>query len=391
MDLPLTRTGHTPDLIRDSEIMGIKAFPIGFDVPSGHGFGSTREIGRRRSATLLQVMTRCGAVGWGECYGPPATTMAYLPMLEDAYVGCPIIEHPTLWRRLSHTFYHVRGHSQLGAAMAGLDIALNDAWGQILGLPLYRLFGGIERMSVPVYASGGFFGETHAASLSAQLERVAGQFNAFKIKIGRGVSDDVTRARTARQIIGDEPRLMLDMNGAYRVDEAIESMEKLSAFNPWWIEEPLAPEDIPGYRRLALKTCPRIAAGETAITATEMRSLAETGAIDVLMPDLHLCGGFLEGFAIAGMVRLSGLRVSPHVWGGAIAQAAAAHFAAAIPPEPHPQLSEVPVEWDVSDNPMRDELLIEPLSVENGHMKLPSGPGLGIEVDLNALKRLTLD
>lgn len=374
--------------LRDAEIEQIEMIPIGVKLPAGEGFGSAREVSRQRAATLVRVRLRGGAEGWGECFGPPPTTMAYLPLLREAYVGRPLTDHPTLWRRIAHTFYHIRANSQLGAAMAGLDIALNDAWGRMLGVPLYRLLGGGERETVPVYASGGFFGEARAPSLQAQLEATAGSFAAYKIKIGHGAADDVARSGLAREILGDTPRLLLDMNGAYRVDEALESLECLGPARPYWVEEPLAPEDLPGYRRLASRTTTRIAAGETAVTAAEMRGLAETGAVDVLMPDLHLCGGFLEAFSIAELARHTGLRVSPHVWGGAIAQAAAAHYAAAIPPEPHPERSEVLVEWDVSDNPMRDDLLTAPLTLREGALVLPTGPGLGIDIDPAALARL---
>lgn len=382
---------HATHLLRDVELVEIDMVPIGCSLPEGLGFGSSREVSRLRAATLVRVRTRGGIEGWGECYGPPATTLAYLPILRQAYLSRPLTDHPEIWRRLANTLYHVRAHSQLGAAIAGLDIAMQDAWGKTLGVPLYRLWGGAQAKSVLVYASGGFFGEERAPSLEDQLTAVAGGFTAYKIKIGHGPVDDARRAGLARAILGDEAKLMLDMNGAYRLDEAMESMSRVERFDPWWIEEPLPPDDLSGYRRLAGRSRLRIAAGETAVTAGEMKLLADTGAVDVLMPDLHLCGGFLEGFSISNLARLSGLRISPHVWGGAVAQAAAAHFAAALPREPHPDLSIVPVEWDVSNNPLRNELLVDPLRVEQGHLVLPQGPGLGVEIDPSAVARLRLD
>ncbi|MFI0472517.1 mandelate racemase/muconate lactonizing enzyme family protein [Halomonas sp. HMF6819] len=380
--------------VSDARIESIDMVPIGSFLPADGGYGSAREIGHARMATLVFVRFASGIVGIGECYGPPKTTLAYLDILREAYVGQSAFDHRVIWRRMTNVLYHVRAQSQLAAAVSGLDIALHDGIGQLLGLPIYRLLGGEEQASVQVYASGGYFHEPAALPLEAQLERVAGKFEGYKIKIGRGIKSDVERMSTARRILGDDVAIMADINGAYTADIALEAMEALAPYRPYWIEEPVAPEDLPGFRRLASRRSGRIAAGEASVNAVEFRELAATGGVDVLMPDLNLCGGFVEALRIADMAQLNGLRVSPHVWGSAVGIVAAAHYAAALAPHPHPARDHTPtwVEFDVSaDNPLREALLSEPLCLDHGQLALPKGPGLGVDIDRERLAALTID
>ncbi len=383
-----------PSVARDAIIEAIDMVPIGSYLPADGGYGSAREIGHARMATLVFVRFSAGIVGIGECYGPPKTTLAYLDILREAYVGQSAFDHRVIWRRMTNVLYHVRAQSQLAAAVSGLDIALHDGLGKLLGLPVYRLLGGEEQATVQVYASGGYFHEPAALPLEAQLERVAGQFDGYKIKIGHGIKSDLERMQSARRILGDDVAIMADINGAYTADIALESMAALAPLRPYWIEEPVAPEDLPGFRRLALRREGRIAAGEASVNAVEFRELAATGGVDVLMPDLNLCGGYVEALRIADMAQLNGLRISPHVWGSAVGIMTAAHFAAALPPHPHPDRNHTPswVEFDVSaNNPLREALLTSPLSLDHGRLALPSAPGLGIEIDDERLQALKVD
>ncbi|MBZ5487286.1 mandelate racemase/muconate lactonizing enzyme family protein [Halomonas aquamarina] len=378
----------------DAIIEAIDMVPIGSYLPADGGYGSAREIGHARMATLVFVRFATGIIGIGECYGPPKTTLAYLDILREAYVGQSAFDHRVIWRRMTNVLYHVRAQSQLAAAISGLDIALHDGIGKLLGLPIYRLLGGEEQASIQVYASGGYFHEPAALPLEAQLERVAGQFDGYKIKIGHGIQSDIERMQSARRILGDDVAIMADINGAYTADIALESMAALAPLRPYWIEEPVAPEDLPGFRRLASRREGRIAAGEASVNAVEFRELAATGGVDVLMPDLNLCGGYVEALRIADMAQLNGLRVSPHVWGSAVGIMAAAHFAAALPPHPHPDRHHTPtwVEFDVSaNNPLREALLTSPLSLDQGRLALPRAPGLGIEIDEERLEALKVD
>lgn len=211
----------------------------------------------------------------------------------------------------------------------------------------------------------------------------------YKIKVGESIASDVERVRLSREIIGPDALLMVDVNGSYNAELALQSMSALADYGIHWMEEPVPPEDFAGLERLGRRRSVPIATAEAHCTIYEMKRLLDTGAVDVLMPDLTLCGGLDEGMATVQLARLYGVRVSPHVWGSGIGLAAAAHYVAAIPAEPrtlqapHPAL----VEYDCSENPLRDELLTEPLLPSEGRLPLPQGPGLGVEPDRRALER----
>lgn len=133
----------------------------------------------------------------------------------------------------------------------------------------------------------------------------------------------------------------------------------------------MASEDFAGLERLGRQPVLPIATGESHMTAYEFKRLLDTGAVDVLMPYLKLCGGLDEAQTAVQLARLNGLRISPHVWGTAIGLAAAVHYTAAIPTEPHAMQS----------------LTADPIVAVDGMLGVPQGPGLGIDVDGRALRR----
>ena len=209
-------------------------------------------------------------------------------------------------------------------------------------------------------------------------------FSAYKIKIGENLADDVARVRLARDIIGPDALLMVDVNGAYNAETAYASMRRIEDHDIHWIEEPVASDDFEGLKRLGERRTISIATGESHMTCIEFKRLFDTGAVDVLMPDLTLCGGIDEGQGAVLLTRLYGARLSPHVWGTGIGLAAAVHYTAALPRDPFAMQPPFPslVEYDRSPSPMRDDLLREPiLPAAGGILPVPQGPGLGIEVD----------
>ncbi|MGH7117829.1 MAG: enolase C-terminal domain-like protein, partial [Acetobacteraceae bacterium] len=204
-----------------------------------------------------------------------------------------------------------------------------------------------------------------------------------KIKIGLGASSDVARVEAARERLGDGVLLMVDANGNYTLDEAMESMSRLAPYGIHWFEEPLAPQDIFGYAALRQRAPMPIAAGEALYTAWDFKRLLDSRAVDVVQPDITLCGGLRVAREIAVLARLNHVRLSPHIWGGAIGLAAACHFVASLPDYPHSTNVPYPpfIEYDVGDNPLRDDLLVEPIRPMRGCLQLPEGPGLGVRLD----------
>ena len=212
---------------------------------------------------------------------------------------------------------------------------------------------------------------------------------AVKIKIGLSPKSDQVRTALARKILGAGVDLMVDINSNYTYDLARESITRLAQYEIGWVEEPLAPQDFAGYEQLQRWSPIPIATGEALYTAYDFKRLVDRRAVDVLQPDLSLCGGFWQGRAIALLTMLEHLRLSPHVWGSGIGLAAAVHYVAALPGYPHADnVPKAPlVEYDVGANPLREALLKNPLKPIDGSIAVSDEPGLGIEIDWDAVDR----
>lgn len=373
------------------KIKEIEAIRLEVPVGEAKAFGHARGRFTSRGSILIKITADNGIVGWGEAWGAaPLATLGYFETLAPLYRGRDIFDRNGAWHDLLRRAYSLRVQNQLTAIASGINIALYDLAGKHLGVPVHNLLGAAGKAEVPCYASGGYFCNDPENQLEHQLRRVADRgFGAFKIKIGSSPAEDAGRCRLAREIIGAEPLLLVDVNGAYHAEAAWLSMRRIEAFDIHWMEEPVMSEDFEGLTRLGARRLIPIATGESHMTAHEFKRLLDTGAVDVLMPDLNLCGGFDEGQHAVQLARLYGVRLSPHVWGTGIGLAAAVHYVAAIPSDPHGLQSPFPslVEYDVSENPLRDGILVEPIRPQRGMLPVPRGPGLGIEIDLAAVER----
>jgi D-galactarolactone cycloisomerase len=374
------------------KIKDIKLTPLAYPIAAGKEFGMSRGLAAKRVALLTEVVTDDGIVGIGEGWGvAPKAALGYWDQVKSFYLGADLFGHAHVWSRIVNSAYHLRVQNQLTGLMSGIDIAIWDAIGKFLGQPVYKLLGGEHRERVPCYASGGYFSNDAKGQLEHQLEAAGSGYSAYKIKIGRNPKEDVERCRLARRIIGEQALLLVDVNGNYTSDIALESANRIAGHDIHWLEEPVAPEDFPGLERLARRSPIRIASGEAHYTQAEFKRLLEAG-VEVLMPDLNNCGGFLEGQHIASLARAWGARVSPHVWGSAIGLAAAIHYVAARPASPHTMNVPFPslVEYDYWDNKLRTELLQVPIAASQGELAVPQTPGLGISLDPQAVKRFAL-
>ena len=170
---------------------------------------------------------------------------------------------------------------------------------------------------------------------------------------------------------------------------ALECARAIEPFGIHWIEEPLPPGDLRGYAELRARSPIPLAAGEAHHTVRDFRALIDGRCIDIVQPSIPTVGGLTEARRIATLAQAQNLRVAPHVWGGAVGLATACHFIAALPATPHTDHPPYPLmlEYDMSDNALRTQLLKTPLRLEAGHVLLPEGPGLGIELDPAAVER----
>ena len=377
-----------------TRIRDIRLIPLAYRMPQVRAYGMARGLTAERGCALIEVETEDGVVGIGEAWGPAKATAGYLEAIRAAYIGRELFDRELIWSEIICRRYHLGLQNQLTACVSGISIAIYDALGKTLGLPVCKLLGGLGRDRVPVYASGGYITGDPNNQLPAQLERVADKaFRGAKIKIGMSPRSDEERVRLAREILGDEMLLLVDVNGNYTVDLALESMRRLLSYNVHLYEEPLPPQDFRGYEILCARAPIPVATGEALYTVWDFARLIEARAVHVAQPDLTLCGGLDQAKAIAMLCQLHNVRFSPHVWGSAVGLAAAVHFVAALPGYPHTDHLPAPclVEYDVGDNPLRDELLTKPLKPVDGRIAVPEGPGLGIELDPEAIKRFRIE
>ena len=195
----------------------------------------------------------------------------------------------------------------------------------------------------------------------------------------------------ARKVLGDDIGIIVDANGNYTVDEALASMRRIADYRIEWYEEPLPPLAFDGYAVLRPLAPIPIATGEALYTAWDFKRLLDPSAVDIVQPDLTMCGGLRAGREIALLARLHHVRLSPHVWGGGVGLAAACHFVASLPDYPHSRNIVQPplIEYDVGDNALRDTIFKEPIIIENGACVLPKGPGLGVELDPVTIRRFS--
>lgn len=356
-----------------------------------------------RNSLLVRVETDEGIHGWGEGgqYGPPEPVASCIN-----HVLVPLItgKNPLDHGRISLELYAAtRDYGQKGPyieALSAIDIALWDIAGQALGVPVSRLLGGAFRDTVPSYATGCYYRGgnhlDHRSTLAGLAEeaksyREAG-FRMLKMKVGLlRVEDDWERVAAVREAIGPECTLLVDANHAYNAMTAVHMARGLERHNVRWFEEPVPPEDREGYRRVRNSTSVPIAGGECEYTRYGFRDLITRGCVDIAQPDLCVAGGFSEWQRIVALADSFGVWTVPHVWGSGVALAAALHALAALPPFPHtahpvPMQNEPVIEFDRNYNPLRDDLLEDPIRCVGGSVAIPAGPGLGIRVREDVLE-----
>lgn len=348
----------------------------------------------RRSHVLVEVICEDGTTGWGECLGPARANAAVVETYAPWLVGRNPLETEKIWA----TLYNVlRDQGQRGlavTALSGIDIALWDIKGKHFGVPVSALLGGRFRDKVQAYATGSFKKEgvdrieDNANEMAAH--RDAG-FIAGKIKIGFDVKQDLEVIRAVREAIGPDMRLMIDANHGYDVVDAIRLGQKAADYDIDWFEEPVVPEQLAAYRAVRAGQPIPVAGGETWHTRWGMAEPVATRAVDILQPDLCGCGGFSEARKIADLATLYGVRVVPHVWGTAVHLAAALQFIAAMVPDPMRARPAEPLfEFDRTYNPFRQAIATKPIEHENGWVTIPDAPGLGIEINRDALREFRM-
>ncbi len=359
-----------------------------------------------RPTLLIQVHTDEGITGLGEAatYGGflESTEAIVLNELRQTILGQDPFKVEKLWQMMA-TRAHQRGRrGMLMMAISGIDIALWDIVGQATRTPLYRLLGGY-RDTLDAYASAGFYAQDK--DVTALAIEVAGYvergFRYVKIKVGRNpevmlnplhdmpatdyatatLEEDVERVRAAREAIGPKVRLAIDANNAWTPSVALRFMREVDRFNIYWLEEPVATDDLEGSALVAHQLDTPVSGYETETGLPGFRELITRRAVDIVQPDVIWTGGITECRKVAALAQAYGLPVIPHVFSSAVSSIANMHFIAAIP-------NGGLLEFDQNPNPLRSELFETPIEITpEGKVHLPDGPGLGVKLNQETIER----
>ena len=360
-------------------------------------FGFSQWFYGQRNVLLVEVITDCGISGWGECYGPAdviqgAVDKFYAPRL----LGMDAICTEKLWHYMWRASLDFARSGVMMAAMSGLDMALWDLKGKALNMSVSDLLGGCERQQVPCYATGMYYTDLPENELLESLVKEALEyreqgFKAMKIKVGKNVAFDEKLIVAMRNSLPDTV-LAADSNHAYDLPEAVRIAKVLEQNDYAWFEEPLSPEHTDLFTKLQATTSVPIATGECEQTRFGFKRLIDSLGVQLVQADLGYCGGISEAVKIRALASASGLNMIPHVWGTQLNLAAATHFLATSYHEPgRKEAKELFLEYDRTENPLRDELYKKEVLVENGYAVVPNGPGLGVEIDEAALAQFTVN
>ena len=377
------------------KIKKITSHVLDYELPSELGY--SQQYYTRRSSHLVEVETDEGITGWGECFGPGNIALANKGIVEKVIqpmvLGMDPLDRDVIW----HKVYNLmRDHGQKGMplqSLSGVDIALWDIAGKAVGLPIHKLIGGAHRTSVQTYGYGMMLKrEDTAAHVSRFIDEAAAikdmGFVATKMKIGLGAKDDVKMCEAVRKSVGDDFDFMVDANHCYTTSDAFYVGHALEDLGAYWFEEPVAPEDLDGYRELRAGLKVNISGGEAEYNRWGWRGILENRGLDIAQPEVCALGGITEYLRVLALCHAHFTPVINHVWGSAIAVATNLQLLAAMPPMPGGLFPREPwLEFDTTDNKFRDEMLVEPLNIQKqvkdsgGFVSIPAGPGLGVEPD----------
>ena len=362
-----------------------------------------------RNLLLVQITTDAGLVGIGECaaYGGSLDSMESVVRddLQPSLMGEDPFRVERLWNRMARRSHQRGTTGMLMQAISGVDIALWDLIGQATKTPLYRLLGGYND-TLDAYASAGFYaGGKGTAQLAEEVGGYAERgFRTVKIKVGRNpevmlnplpdmwapeyatatLEEDVDRVRAARAAIGPDVRLAIDANNAWTPSVALQFMRRVADQNIYWLEEPVATDNVAGSVEVAHALDVPVAGYETATGLASFRDLIARRAVDIVQPDVIWTGGITLCRKVAALAEAHGLPVVPHVFSSAVASIANAHFIASLP-------NAGLLEFDQNPNPLRSELFNEAIEVgSDGTVRLPDRPGLGVTLNQATVDRYRL-
>jgi L-alanine-DL-glutamate epimerase-like enolase superfamily enzyme len=344
---------------------------------------STREL-EGREYVIVRVVDEDGGAGVGYTYaGDSGGTWlrdGIAELLAPRLRGRSVYAIEETWESIFRDLLLLGRRGALVRMQSAVDIALWDLLARRAGLPLRHLLGGSDD-TVAAYASGGYYRPGDPCeNVASELERyLALGFHDFKLKFGRlPLKEDLERVATARRVLGRDARLALDVNNGWStLDQAFRAVESLRQFDIWWLEEPFLPDDLSNHRMLSARSPIPIATGEIEATRWAFAQLVDRRAAHILQPDACVAGGIGEWRRIAALAAAHDIPVAPHWHANLHAQ-----LAAATP-------NCITVEYFALGEGIYnfEQLVANPLLVEDGRITLDQTPGIGVELDWDAVRR----
>ncbi len=357
---------------------------------------------------VVEVRTDEGIVGIGETDTNPWVARECIRArgthcmgrgLEEMLLGADPMQPEAVWERLYRGSKMTGRRGALICALGAIDTALWDIKAQALGVPVWRLLGGGGPSRVTPYASLLPTGRTRREYADSLVEKArkakALGYRAAKLEVcvngpysHNGLQEDddavVEIVAECRRAVGAGMVLMVDVAYAWPdAQSALRVIERLAPYRIEFIETPIDIDDLEGYAFLHARSPIPIAAGEWQNTRFEFLDLADRGQVDILQPDVGRVGGLTEALRVCRIAADRGRAVVPHCWKTGLGIAAAAHLAAATGHCPYIEF--LPIE--LAESPLRRELLVEDLRVVDGQLEMPTKPGLGIELNRDALRK----
>ena len=342
---------------------------------------------------FVLVHTDEGLLGIGECFRrqPGITKTVIDEILAPSIIGKDPCETDARFRDMSKAGSALEIGGAIWIGIAGLDIAMWDLKGKSLGMPIYKLLGGKVRDKVPVYASSLKRGMTPVEEAKRAEFFVDQGYRAYKLhsavpgKIDDPSDQTIATVSEVRKAVGDDIDILVDVNGAYSVHHSIEIGKQLESLGVFHFEEPRPHYDLDGLAKVSDALDIPIASGEMIYSHYEYNELMTRGKVDIIQPDIVKTPGFTTFLKIAALADALGVPITCHNTQPTVSTVAHAHFAVATPGVPYAQ------EYNIEPNSIRDDypILSEPLNITDGFLEVPDGPGLGIELDMDMVRRIS--
>jgi L-alanine-DL-glutamate epimerase-like enolase superfamily enzyme len=346
-----------------------------------------------QDAFVVRIQTDEGIAGIGEADSMPTVLRAVYdaPLsnsigrgLRDLLIGQDPLQIEPLWQRMMDgTLYLGTGGVRL-SAISGAEMALWDIAGKACGRPVHALLGGAFHQTLRAYASVLFPDDPDD---TGQVRETAARlrddgFTAMKFGwggFGRDRQRDVALVRAAREGAGDDIALLIDVGLCWDLATALERVQALDEFDLYWLEAPMPHEPVAAYAELCARSPIRIAC-ESAGGFWESLRLVRDGRLHVVLPDVSNVGGIAQWKRVAQAAATEGAWCVPHCFSTGILTAASLHL---IANQPVAHL----IEWSMEGSPLNTSLVTPAMTLEDGFVRVPSGPGLGVELDWDVVER----